>query len=78
MEAGHLISIHAPVKGATMPRGGVLPGGRISIHAPVKGATVRPSDRLLPFGISIHAPVKGATSKLHRDSIVKQFQSTLP
>ena len=41
MEAGHLISIHAPVKGATMPRGGVLPGGRISIHAPVKGATGR-------------------------------------
>ena len=38
--AGVLISIHAPVKGATeiLPRTGE--GERISIHAPVKGATI--------------------------------------
>ena len=35
------ISIHAPVKGATVKRCDEEIGGlRISIHAPVKGATV--------------------------------------
>ena len=34
-----LISIHAPVKGATIIIRDVLGQYRISIHAPVKGAT---------------------------------------
>jgi len=56
-----MISIHAPVKGATSEPGTTERLARISIHAPVKGAT---SGRELPLGnhpISIHAPVKGAT-----------------
>ena len=56
------ISIHAPVKGATLHGSQLRHGHDISIHAPVKGAT--DSHQLgqhLP-AISIHAPVKGATS----------------
>ena len=34
-----LISIHAPPRGATLLRGGLLRGGLISIHAPPRGAT---------------------------------------
>ena len=34
-----LISIHAPVKGATETHHGYRYAGQISIHAPVKGAT---------------------------------------
>ena len=34
------ISIHAPVKGATLSDSGAWSGGLISIHAPVKGATI--------------------------------------
>ena len=36
-----IISIHAPVKGATVERFDVQAADTISIHAPVKGATVR-------------------------------------
>ena len=58
-----LISIHAPVKGATVrrvtQRTEDIP---ISIHAPVKGATQQHDRyRLAHTVISIHAPVKGAT-----------------
>ena len=56
-----IISIHAPVKGATdyylvRPK-----SVKISIHAPVKGATEQIKLSSLRNGISIHAPVKGAT-----------------
>ena len=57
-----MISIHAPVKGATP---GEAPGEhthKISIHAPVKGATDKLWDTDTVFQISIHAPVKGATT----------------
>ena len=59
------ISIHAPVKGATVG----FDDGRfalaISIHAPVKGATrVFACWRITLDVISIHAPVKGATTGL--------------
>ena len=59
-----IISIHAPVKGATRVLRVSGQSNLISIHAPVKGATPFPW-----FGgddtraISIHAPVKGATDK---------------
>ena len=56
-----LISIHAPVKGAT---DGLRLGEflfRISIHAPVKGATAPDPAQAAALRISIHAPVKGAT-----------------
>ena len=40
MAAAAIISIHAPVKGATWTGGrGGARSGPISIHAPVKGAT---------------------------------------
>ena len=56
-----LISIHAPVKGATS-RASHRPGCvQISIHAPVKGATICKEATMAGGSISIHAPVKGAT-----------------
>ena len=72
-----MISIHAPVKGATKAVVHLHPGGDISIHAPVKGATLIEQGRPnLVCHISIHAPVKGATSifscligKAHKISI---------
>ena len=61
---GHwpMISIHAPVKGATRrPASIPVIGERISIHAPVKGATLIDRGGVGVLAISIHAPVKGAT-----------------
>ena len=57
-----LVSIHAPVKGATMDDWPPALRVRVSIHAPVKGATSRLADTLSKLRVSIHAPVKGATS----------------
>ena len=56
-----VISIHAPVKGATWRHRVLQIILTISIHAPVKGAT--PVGYLYHHDrqISIHAPVKGAT-----------------
>ena len=74
-----LISIHAPVKGATVKPTDHAVCGYISIHAPVKGATGEPPGLGGFDGISIHAPVKGATvtgNSATCDDIV--FQSTLP
>ena len=55
------ISIHAPVKGATIFYKLDIDFDIISIHAPVKGATEANLGRGLVKFISIHAPVKGAT-----------------
>ena len=57
----NLISIHAPVKGATRWRLRQCGTPTISIHAPVKGATVGGNGLDMNVKISIHAPVKGAT-----------------
>ena len=57
-----MISIHAPVKGATMLQKMKSVLLSISIHAPVKGATVKIYGQHISHKlISIHAPVKGAT-----------------
>ena len=73
------VSIHAPVKGATMCKTAVLKSGLVSIHAPVKGATCRGCILFLIFIVSIHAPVKGATSATaHAKLAASLFQSTLP
>ena len=56
-----LISIHAPVKGATSLKDSYRGTYRISIHAPVKGATYLLASVEPVIKISIHAPVKGAT-----------------
>ena len=58
----HDISIHAPVKGATIYLTKALSMLEISIHAPVKGATKNNNFYFEHVTISIHAPVKGATS----------------
>ena len=68
------ISIHAPVKGATV----VINRGRpiyvISIHAPVKGATQGSGQGRVYQSISIHAPVKGATAwRVHSPCVAKHF-----
>ena len=56
------ISIHAPVKGATIANKNVGDTLHIiSIHAPVKGATYKYVELSSVHLISIHAPVKGAT-----------------
>ena len=55
------ISIHAPVKGATLLVSTMMIRMSISIHAPVKGATDPYRDGTDDLDISIHAPVKGAT-----------------
>ena len=59
-----IISIHAPVKGAThVPAFKRYYFINISIHAPVKGATLTNNYNIsIESKISIHAPVKGATS----------------
>ena len=43
-----LVSIHAPVKGATPGPGPVLSLYAVSIHAPVKGATKNPREPRQP------------------------------
>ena len=58
------VSIHAPVKGATIAAAGRSVLRPVSIHARVKGATGRcRAVKTLDF-VSIHAPVKGATIAL--------------
>ena len=60
-----IISIHAPVKGATQAKAIETADvvRKISIHAPVKGATMlRQPSCACGNSISIHAPVKGATA----------------
>ena len=56
-----LVSIHAPVKGATARLSVYRILEDVSIHAPVKGATGYGSPLHLAALVSIHAPVKGAT-----------------
>ena len=57
-----IVSIHAPVKGATMAHIELKLKYNVSIHAPVKGATVLEVTGDALLDVSIHAPVKGATS----------------
>ena len=57
-----VISIHAPMKGATHFLDDALKTLDISIHAPMKGATIcLPLFLQVLVMISIHAPMKGAT-----------------
>ena len=57
-----LVSIHAPVKGATSSAAYQRAmADMVSIHAPVKGATLPAVAPNVPSPVSIHAPVKGAT-----------------
>ena len=62
-EKSPVVSIHAPVKGATVEVAEAVEEAAVSIHAPVKGATRgrRVTENI--SDVSIHAPVKGATTK---------------
>ena len=71
-----IVSIHAPVKGATVYLFHVSISFRVSIHAPVKGATFDGEDHWLTAQVSIHAPVKGATKwKKGRKYLALSFNS---
>ena len=69
----HLISIHAPVKGATSFLDDDFIHHIISIHAPVKGATSSAGLIACQATISIHAPVKGATPISYNTNIILKY-----
>ena len=75
---GLLISIPAPVWGATGV--GVIHPQKvhISIHAPVWGATKAASNASAHGSISIHAPVWGATCRSYATGRCRRFQFTPP
>ena len=56
-----LVSIHAPVRGATIFHLHHIGKEEVSIHAPVRGATNTQFGLTGPALVSIHAPVRGAT-----------------
>ena len=58
-----IISIHAPLQGATRISGDSSGLDKISIHAPLQGATVANYISNNYVTISIHAPLQGATSR---------------
>ena len=60
----HMVSIHAPAKGATRYRPKGRAPSEVSIHAPAKGATTAPPSSGVTRAVSIHAPAKGATGPL--------------
>ena len=72
------VSIHAPVKGATLMRRRAATKATVSIHAPVKGATDTLYREFAMTAVSIHAPVKGATYAEVDKSLADLFQSTRP
>ena len=57
-----LVSIHAPVWGATPMIRRIVGVDGVSIHAPVWGATVVCFGANHAIDVSIHAPVWGATT----------------
>ena len=58
---GFVISIHAPLRGATQSDKLNTTRCTISIHAPLRGATNTNTNTLSNRLISIHAPLRGAT-----------------
>ena len=59
----HIVSIHAPPRGATVKFLFFLDIRDVSIHAPPRGATSLGSTWLFRLGVSIHAPPRGATKR---------------
>ena len=68
-----LVSIHAPVWGATEIGLLATATDAVSIHAPVWGATVTHGSDKFSLKVSIHAPVWGATSKTRSPRIRTRF-----
>jgi len=73
-----LVSIHAPVWGATVAMESRIRELRVSIHAPVWGATACAYGGKHGCIVSIHAPVWGATARRRRAISFAGFQSTRP
>ena len=73
-----IVSIHAPVVGATKLLSQNTKLKPVSIHAPVVGATTNGLYKYWFSNVSIHAPVVGATLKKRQGVKIIQFQSTLP
>jgi len=59
-----LVSIHAPLRGATISQPVLIIPRVVSIHAPLRGATGDPLYQARILDVSIHAPLRGAT---HQD-----------
>lgn len=59
----HLVSTHAPVRGATPHASLRLSRGEVSIHAPVWGATDQGSPHDRGLSVSIHTHVQGSTTR---------------
>ena len=69
-----VVSIHAPVRGATSPNGNTEIYMAVPIHAPVRGAVT-----IASHTVSIHAPVRGATRLAMLIGYARvSFQSTRP
>ena len=73
----YLVSIHAPVWGATYHLSCQTPW-TVSIHAPVWGATTLQAYYQNGSTVSIHAPVWGATINTKGEYANLKFQSTHP
>ncbi len=73
-----IVSIHAPVWGATGTVSGCPRLCGVSIHAPVWGATQISARYFGGDAVSIHAPVWGATIAVVLRSRYSLFQSTRP
>jgi len=73
-----VVSIHAPVTGATYLDRAYWLRVEVSIHAPVTGATVTLERLDFSSAVSIHAPVTGATYRRDVDNPDEVFQSTRP
>ncbi len=71
-----MISIHAPIQGATHKNCEGWNDGKISIHAPIQGATTCLPRMSSAVTISIHAPIQGATNYGNQVRAFLSFQST--
>ncbi len=78
MDSHDVVSIHAPVRGATGFLEGNLVADWVSIHAPVRGATQAILAHNEEVRVSIHAPVRGATRTTGGPETRLSFQSTPP
>ncbi len=73
-----VVSIHAPVRGATRAWWKLRFGKNVSIHAPVRGATVDSQLAGSVSGVSIHAPVRGATHTNPRKTKMRKVSIHAP
>ena len=66
------VSIHAPVKGATLIVIVVLPPEAVSIHAPVKGATKKPP-RNMPHFLRFNSRTRKGCDNIELNDYIKKI-----